>query len=465
MSGKSIVLVGAQYGDEGKGKIVDYLIQEENLKAIARFNGGSNAGHTINVNGKELVTHTIPSGLLHDGVKLYIGSGTLVDPVRVLEELDSINEAGIDIKDRLVISPETSLVQPHHTVLDGKNGKSIGTTGKGIGPAYCDQANRMVGSDLKNVRFNEYIHNKDSALRAVRHNLAQIITDEAIITQKMGDFTVSADYLEKFVHPSNDFLYHINLNGENILFEGANGLLLDKQTGTVPFVTSSHTLAANAYVGGDLSPDKHTKTIGVAKAIMTRVGNGPFVSEFGGVESEEYCKNYANDKEKESSLNPDILLQHDEFNIGRALRILTENYGATTKRPRRVGALDLFSLEDVCKRNGVYEVALNMVDALRFFSKTQLPGIPVVVGYETQSGKKISSPPSDASRLYTVKPNFEYLDHFSEDISSMKDFNELPSAAKGFVNFVNDYLKNVNGSGARVSFIGVGPQRDQLIRL
>lgn len=461
--GKSRVLIGLQYGDEGKARVLDKIIG--NTDIVARFNGGANAGHTLCVGKTKIALHQIPSGIFYKDMLLYIGSGNVVNPKKVLAEIYDIQSKGIDISRRLFIAGNASLVQPHHIVLDNLYGKSIGTTGNGIGPAYADQAMRAEGATLKNLKVGDYLGDPKRALSCAAENLRQAVETHRLTgidqPKLIGDFAQHVENLRPYVCKDPLFLEKLARSGKNVFFEGANSVMLDPVLGVVPFVTSSRTVAVAAYSGGDLPMKYHENTIGVAKAIMSRVGNGPFISEFGAETSEKYCaegNGSAHVKEVESKMHdPYKLLKSDDlFEVGIALRMLGGEYGATTKRPRRIGMLDLVMLRQNAIMNAVDELYINKFDLLRDFSRTKLPGIPIVTAYELD-GKVIDYMPTCESECRRAKPIIEYMSCFDQDISCLRNYESLPAQVKDLVSRIESFV------GVPVCGIGVGPERDQFI--
>ncbi|MBU2441449.1 MAG: adenylosuccinate synthetase, partial [Nanoarchaeota archaeon] len=461
--GKSTVLIGLQYGDEGKARVMDTLLK--NYDIVARFNGGANAGHTLKVGDVEIALHQIPSGIFYKDMMLYVGSGCVVNPEKVIREIEEIQSKGLEISKRLFISGYATLIQPHHLLFDEIYGKHIGSTKNGIGPAYADRAMRAKHKEIKNIRFGDYLADPDTFKEMARNALTKMI-------EKHGVKNLDADAEIKKFHENvfaiKDYLCHDPLmienlirSGKNIFFEGAQSVMLDVVTGMTPFVTSSRTIAAAAYTGGDLSIRYHEKTLAVAKAIMSRVGNGPFVSEFGGERSEAYCAEgdgFDHVKEKEyADSNPEELLKSDDkLEIGKGLRMLTGEYGATTKRPRRIGMLDLVMLRQNCKLNGVDELYINKFDCLMHYSKTSLPGIPLVVAYDLD-GKKINYMPASVSENRRVKPVVEYVPAFKNDISGIRNYDDLPQEVKDLIKFIEKHVES------KVCGIGVGPEREQFV--
>ncbi len=460
MHGKSTVGVGLQYGDEGKIRIFDKVVDADYW---ARYNGFDNAGHHLEVGDFHIITHAVPSGIKHKA-GLYVGTGCVVNPDSFYEEVEGIERIGINVRDRLFMHPKTSLIQPHHLFLDGIHGKGVGTTGKGGGPCYADQATRMVGDRIKNIQLAGYLSDP-SYFDSMRDNLEDVVQKYKLsvnVSQVATNFDAAARRLEQFMCDPL-FLLHEVKSGKDVFFESANGCAIDKTHGTAPFVTSSRPIAANAYVGGDLPVKYHTKTFGVGKAIMSRVGWGPFVSEFGGRKSEEHCMaegGYKHKKEVEQKMfdRKSMLQSEDLFNVGVGLRMLRDEYGATTKRPRRIGSFDLVQLKHMIDLNGVDELYVTKFDCLFDYSQTSLPGIPMVVAYKV-NGISTDKMPSSTSTLYEAKPVIEYFPHLPHDISKIRDGKKLPGEAKELIQFISDYV------GVPIKGIGVGPKRNQYISL
>jgi adenylosuccinate synthase len=462
--GYADIVLGLQFGDEGKARVIDNLAADYDI--IARFNGGSNAGHTIEQGDTKIALHQIPSGIFYPNTTLYIGSGCVVNIEKLADELQSVIDLGIDLTKRLKISSLASVIQPHHLLLDELLGKQIGTTKNGIGPAYADRAMRMYEDRLVNIRLADLVDDENKFFDLMIQNVAQ--------AQKRfgtGENKTDIEALKKafakikpFVELDPLYIEKRVGEGASVLFEGAQSVMLDISRGSVPYVTSSSTIAAAAYSGGDLSPKYHRKTIGVVKAVMSRVGYGPFPSEFGGRQSETYSLETENGKSKytkesEKSQDIDTLIKSDDpFQVGIALRVLSGEYGATTGRPRRVGCLDLVLLTHAVKMNGVDELFITKCDVLREYSKTKANKLPLVTGY-TLDGKPIDYVPGATSAFYRVEPVIEKREAFSEDISGVRSFDKLPQA-------VQDFVKEIEKtSNCRVMGLGVGPNREQYISL
>jgi len=388
--GYADVLVGLQYGDEGKAKVVDALAGEYDI--IARFNGGSNAGHTVVTKHSSIKLRQIPSGILHQGITLYIGSGCAVDIVQLSKEIKELAGIGIPLQGRLFISSRCNLVQPVHVALDRTHGHPIGTTGNGIGPCYADRALRVQEGSRVSWLIKDMLHDTDHALEIMMMRYSNWIADLGDAADNMLGVEYSQQGLldgwavvKEFVVDDPLFLVNQVRTGAKVLFEGAQSVLLDVTHGEQPFVTSSHTTPSYAFVGGDLPCKYHRKTIGVAKAIMSRVGAGPFPTELGGIHSARYCdaaiSQGKNQDFERSSFDPIRLLNSgDGFNIGIALRILTGEYGTGSGRPRRIGILDVGQLSQAVALHGIDEIFLNKIDCLTHFSYTPDSVIPILFG-------------------------------------------------------------------------------------
>ncbi|MDE2025560.1 MAG: adenylosuccinate synthetase [Patescibacteria group bacterium] len=454
------VLIGLQYGDEGKAKVIDLIADHYDI--IARFNGGANAGHTIETDKGRVALHQIPSGIFYQNKLLYVGSGCVVDMCKMIKEIQEIKDLGIDLKGRLFISDQASIVQPHHILVDIHTGGTIGTTKNGIGPAYADKALRMDDDRLLNIKIGDLLDNPD-LLDTVKLNLQTAIKryneKNYDVTQALIDMRTALESLIPFVVRDTLFLQKQIEAGKRVLFEGANAIMLDITKGLVPFVTSSNTVAAAAYVGGDVPVKYHRKIIGVAKAIMSRVGNGPFVSEFGGEKSEEYCaKGLEHNKEYEKKTYnvADLLKSSNPFEIGIALRMLGNEYGSTTKRPRRIGMLDLVQIAYTAKMNGVDEIFLTKCDLLVDFAKTAKGNIPVVTGY-TLHGKEIDYVPGSNNAYREVQPIIEYLPAFTDAISTAKSPQDLPAELSALLK------KLEKQSDTQLLGIGTGTKRNEYV--
>lgn len=414
------VLVGSQWGDEGKGKIVDLL--SERYDVVVRYQGGANAGHTVEIGDKKYVLHLIPSGILRPGVVCVIGNGVVLDPEALLEEIKILEENGISVKGRLFISQNTHLIMPYHKLLDSiseKGKQKIGTTGRGIGPCYIDKyARRGIKiNDLLNremlkekIRFN--LEEKNALLKNI-YNVEEMDID-AIINQYVEFDTTIDEYIKDV--PS--YLNSVIKEGKSVLLEGAQGTLLDVDFGTYPYVTSSHPTSGGACIGSGVAPTKITDVIGIVKAYTTRVGEGPFPTEL-----------------------------TDE--TGEKLRKVGREFGATTGRPRRCGWFDAFLIKYSNMINGTTSVAITKLDVLDHFEE-----IKVCTGYEVD-GRLLKTYPSDPLMMNRVKPVYTTLPGWNTDTTGCRAYNDLPEATK-------DYLEFIAKEGDfKISIVSVGPERSQ----
>lgn len=418
------VLVGSQWGDEGKGKIVDIL--SERYEIVVRYQGGANAGHTVQVGDQQFILHLIPSGILRKNVLCFIGNGVVIDPKALLDEIKLLEGMGINIEGRLFISHNAHLIMPYHKLLDSisESGNSkIGTTGRGIGPCYIDKYARkgIKIVDLldrkvleEKIKFN--IEEKNNLLKKV-YNLEELNVD-AIIKEYI-EFDKAID---PYITDVPTVLNNAIDEGKSILLEGAQGALLDVDFGTYPFVTSSNPTSGGASTGSGIPPTKISSVIGIVKAYTTRVGLGPFPTELLGEEGEN-------------------------------LRKIGAEYGATTGRPRRCGWFDAFLLSYSRMINGIERAAITKLDVLSSFDQ-----IKVCVAYEIR-GKKLKSFPTDVNKLMNVTPVYETLPGWKTNLTTIKDYNDLPIEAKDYLQFIS------HTSGFEISIISVGPKRDQTIEL
>jgi adenylosuccinate synthase len=469
--GFSDVLIGLQYGDEGKARVVDLLAKQYDI--IARFNGGANAGHTVSYDGIEIALNQVPSGIFNKRTKLYIGSGCVVNIVKLAKEIEKIEAVGISLEGRLFISGQCSIIQPHHVLIDIKTGETIGTTKNGIGPAYADKANRMIYDRILNIRLGALHNEQKEYFKLIQNNydaeIAKYVESELTPILKgicnIKELQEAFKKIEKYIQVDTLWMQKQAQNGAKILFEGAQSVMLDVNKGAIPFVTSSSTIASAAYSGGDLSVNFHRKVIGVAKAIMSRVGNGPFTSEFGLMKSEKYCQATNDDKsptynretEKQYDINK-LLQSKDDFELGKALRVCSFEYGVVSKRPRRIGRLDLVQLKYACMMNGVDELVITKFDMLNIFTKTKKKVIEFTTGYRLHN-RLIDFIPSSSNSYYkTVGLNTEF-DAFSEDISNVRKLENLPDTVQILVKTIQDF------TNCKIIGLGVGPERDQYINI
>jgi adenylosuccinate synthase len=390
-AGYADVLVGLQYGDEGKAKIVDILASEYDI--IARFNGGANAGHTIDTPLGFAKLMQVPSGAFHPDKVLYIGSGCAVNIVKLAAEIEALTALGADLESRLFISHRSVVVQPIHVLADHAQGQGIGTTGNGIGPCYADLAARMRRGERTAMQLRDIIGDEDNAFRVMQTNSDsngfQILIDEATEAawlELFASMRTAWNVVRHFVTEDDLFLSDKVRHGARVLFEGAQSVMLDVVHGDQPFVTSSHTGPSYAYVGGDLSCKFHRKSIGIVKAVVSRVGAGIFPAELGGAKSAQYCADAAlngvGQAEERAAVDVQALLESgDDFSTGMALRVLTGEYGTGSGRPRRIGLLDLPQIRRAVALHGIDELFINKCDCLTHYSNTPKGVIPVIIEY------------------------------------------------------------------------------------
>ena len=415
------VLLGMQWGDEGKGKIVDYLAA--NYDIVGRFQGGPNAGHTLKINGETFVLHTIPSGIFHENVLNVIGNGVVIDPVTLRKEIVRLNTIGIDVTKRLVVSNRAQLILPTHKQLDAaseskKGVEKIGSTLRGIGPAYMDKTGRngLRAGDILFSNFRErYEFLKEKHLR-----LLSLYEYEEALAESEKDWFEGIELMRSLKIVSAEYLLNDALNkGKKILAEGAQGAMLDIDFGTYPYVTSSNTISSAACKGLGIPPTQIQEVIGITKAYCTRVGGGPFPTE-------------------------------QENEIGDRIRQLGGEFGATTGRPRRCGWIDLPALKYACVLNGFTQIIVTKADVLNDFEE-----INVCTNYKIDN-KVTSELPYDLC-LTKVEPVYETLPGWNCSIEKMQTFDEMPQQLGQFIDFIENYLS------VPVTIISSGPKREQLI--
>ena len=417
----NIVIIGAQWGDEGKGKIVDMLSAESDL--IVRFQGGNNAGHTIKVDGKETILHLIPSGILHEGKTCLIGNGVVLDPEVFLKEVDALAAKGVDVSPaRLGISPKTHLILPYHKVIDQareakRAGKKIGTTGRGIGPCYEDKVAR-IGVRAGDLTQPDLLREKVRfALLEKNVLLKELYKFEPVDENSVLDSLLAqAARLTPYLTDVSAAVADAQAKGQVVLFEGAQGIHLDIDHGTYPFVTSSNTVASSAAAGSGTGPHALHRIVGIVKAYSTRVGSGPFPTEL-------------------------------EDDTGSYLRAQGHEFGATTGRPRRCGWLDAVVLRETVRLNSLTEIALTKLDVLQ-----GLPALQICVAYELD-GKRLDYMPQGEGELARVRPIYEELPGFEQDISGCTEFAQLPESVRRYVERIEEL------AGVRISMVSVGPDR------
>jgi adenylosuccinate synthase len=415
------ILLGLQWGDEGKGKIVDYLAPKYDI--IARFQGGPNAGHTLVIDGEKTVLHTIPSGIMQKGVVNVIGNGVVIDPVTLVKEITTLTAKGIDVKGNLLISKKAHFILPTHKVLDAASeaakGKSkIGSTLRGISPTYMDKTGRnglRVG-DILNADFQEqYTKVKEKHLHLLKQYDFEFNVDAA-----EKEWMESIEIIRGFKLVDSEYYLNEALsNGKKILAEGAQGTMLDIDFGTYPYVTSSNTISSGACIGLGVAPTKIREVIGIAKAYCTRVGSGPFPTEL-------------------------------DNEMGERIRQIGGEFGATTGRPRRTGWIDLVALKYATMLNGVTQIVITKADILNEFET-----IDFCTSYKV-NGEQTTSIPFDIDRV-NIEPVYETVPGWNQDLSPYKDFSSLPATVTNYLGLIEKHL------GAPVSMLSTGPQREKLI--
>ena len=426
MNGRNVVVIGTQWGDEGKGKIVDLLT--ERAAAVVRFQGGHNAGHTLVIDGVKTVLHVIPSGILRPGTRCLIGNGVVLAPQPLLDEIHDLEKKGVPVRDRLRISPACPLILPYHVVVDCAREKSlgdqrIGTTGRGIGPAYEDKVARR-GVRLGDLFFwQQFVAKLGEVMEYHNFLLTKYYNVAPVDFQQTVDETRAvADELLPLVADVGPLLHELRAAGENILFEGAQGSLLDIDLGTYPFVTSSNTTAGGAAFGSGFGPRYLDYILGTTKAYATRVGSGPFPTElFDGV--------------------------------GEHLAQRGQEFGATTGRPRRCGWFDAVAIRHAVQVNSLSGLCLSKLDVL-----DGLDTIRICVSYQNASGAP-AQPRFDSGFYSEVRPVYEELPGWRESTAGARTLDALPPAARGYIARVEEAV------GAPVAVISTGPDRDETILL
>ena len=443
------VLIGSQWGDEGKGKVIDVLTDKADL--VVRYQGGSNAGHTVIAEGKKRVLRLIPSGILHEGKVCIIGNGVVMNPLDLIEEIEAMRATGVEPKGRLFISTRTQMVMLYHRALDKAEeaarapGKKIGTTGRGIGPAYAAKVSRtglrcgdMLTEGFLNL-VREQVEETNAKLRMLKTERVdegdsievpgctikdyQLDADELVATYK-----VVQEKLSPYIRDTVPMLHAAKKEGKSILLEGAQGTMLDIDFGTYPFVTSSNPTSGGACIGSGLSPRDIDCVVGVIKAYTTRVGEGPFPTE----------------------LYNAVDLQDPD---GKTMAERGHEFGAVTKRPRRTGWYDAVIARYAQQVNGVDYWALTKLDVMDVF-----PKIKICVAYELD-GKRIDYVPSSAAELARVKPIYEEMDGWMCETSNVTRMEDLPPKAKAYVD------RLVELSGGKLGILSIGPARESTLRI
>jgi adenylosuccinate synthase len=419
----TVAVIGGQWGDEGKGKIVDLLA--EKVDVVVRFSGGNNAGHTVINPYGEFRLHLVPSGIFHRDVACIIGNGVVIDPAVLLEEIDELKNSGVSI-DSLFVSDRANLIMPYHKLLDGleedsRGGGAIGTTRRGIGPCYADKAGRLgirVGELLYKEVFRERLR---SVLEQKNRIITKVYEAKPLSLNEIYDkYCGYGEILTPFIRGTDLMVQEALENDKKVLLEGAQGTMLDVDFGTYPYVTSTSTIIGGACSGLGLSPTKIDRIIGVYKAYSTRVGAGPLVTEL--------C---------------------DE--TGELIRQRAHEYGATTGRPRRCGWFDAVTGRFSARINGFSEFALTRLDIFDI-----LPSTKICTGYKLD-GKTVTIHPSNSTLLARCEPIYEELDGWQTDISELRRFEDLPVKARSYVGRLEELI------GCPASVISVGPRREQTI--
>ncbi len=420
------LVLGAQWGDEGKGKIVDVL--SENVDYVVRFQGGANAGHTLKFDDRTVVLHLVPSGLFNGNSQCVIGNGVVIDPITLVEELVGIEEMGFNLDNRLFISETAHVILTYHKLLDKVKEKrrgdaAIGTTGRGIGPAYVSKISR-VGIRMVDLLDEDSLRAKiDQNLGDINDALKNIYKEETLSTDSiMAELKPAIDRLRPYICNTTNLMHEAIKEGKNILLEGAQGSLLDVDHGTYPYVTSSSPTAGGACTGTGIPPTALNNVMGITKAYCTRVGNGPFPTE--------------------------LLDDTGEF-----LRKKGQEFGATTGRPRRCGWLDLVALKYSVQLNGINELTLTKMDVLDGFKEIKICTSYKVNGVETDVF------PLTLKETDELEPIYTSLAGWDNTIYGMTDWNELPENAQKYVRFIEEYL------GVKFNIVSTGPKRSESIIL
>lgn len=416
-------VIGSQWGDEGKGKIVDYLSESSDF--IVRFNGGNNAGHTvINKYGK-FALHVIPSGVFAPKIKAVIANGVVIDLEGFLSEIKNLEDAGVNLKNKILISPRCHLILPYHKLLDrlyenAKGKAKIGTTGQGIGPVYADKISRN-GIRLLDLVDKKQFSEKLKAELTLKNKIIKALGEKPLNQKKIEkDFFAMRTKILPYLNEPFPILQEALRKNKNILLEGAQAVFLDIDWGTYPFVTSSTILAGGANAGAGIPASKISKNIGIVKAYTTRVGSGPFPTEL---------------------IDP----------IGKTLQVTGKEFGATTGRPRRCGWFDAELVRFAVQINGFTEIALTKIDVLDGFNE-----IKICTGYEI-NGKRANYYDGDSAFLTKIKPVYKTIKGWKSSTKNVKKYNDLPNGAKKYIEEIEKQI------GAKIKYISTGPERESII--
>ncbi len=423
------IVVGSQWGDEGKGKLVDILAEQAGT--VVRFQGGNNAGHTVMFGDKKFILHLIPSGILQENTKCVIGNGLVVDPESLLEEINELSELGVNCIGRLFISDAANVIMPYHRLLDKAREErlkknKIGTTGRGIGPAYEDKVGR-VGirfADIENnsvfkEKIDHFVSDKNLILKHVLKFQGSFLNSDEVFEQLLGFHKK----LEPYICDTSELIADEMKTGNHILFEGAQGSFLDIDHGTYPFVTSSNTTAGGACSGSGVGPNKIDKVVAIVKAYTTRVGEGPFPTELFDKTGEHLAK------------------------VG-------QEFGATTGRPRRCGWFDACLLRKSVRLNGFTDLAITKLDVM-----DQLETVNICIGYKDKAGKEYHSLPNKQTILPELQPIYEKLEGWMSDTVGITKYEDLPEKAKLYLKRIEELLE------VPISVVSTGPKREQTIIL
>ncbi|TDT50461.1 adenylosuccinate synthase [Fonticella tunisiensis] len=419
------VVIGAQWGDEGKGKITDFLAESSDV--VVRYQGGNNAGHTVEVGDRKYKLHLIPSGILYDDKLCVIGDGVVIDPEALLNEISYLEGEGVKVTpEKLVISDRAHLIMPYHKVLDGLSEKSrgkgdIGTTGKGIGPCYSDKHERS-GLRVCDLKHPEYFKERLMAAIEVKNRIIKDVYkgEELDFNAIYNSYIEYYSRLKDYIADTTVVVYNALKGNKKVLFEGAQGTLLDIDYGTYPYVTSSHPISGGVCIGAGVGPTMISRAVGVCKSYTTRVGKGPFPTEL-------------------------------EDEMGEYIREKGFEYGTTTGRARRCGWLDLVILKYAARLSGLTSLAITKLDTLSNIDK-----IKVCVGYEFD-GKVIDYFPASMEDLAKCRPVYKEFDGWDDSVQNASSFDELHDNAKKYIRFIEEY------TGVKVSIVSVGPNRSQTI--
>ena len=418
------VVIGSQWGDEGKGKIVDLL--SDHIDIVARYQGGANAGHTICWGDQTFILHLIPSGIFHDGVMCVIGNGVVIDPVAMIDEIDKVKSLGYDVKGRLLVSHNAHLIMPYHKKIEearerARDAGAIGTTGRGIGPAYVDKYARtgirvvdLLDREVLRAKLKVSIEEKNAILKSVYR------AEELNVEQIIDEYIEFDQLIDPYITDTTQYLGYALKEGKTILAEGAQGALLDIDFGTYPFVTSSHPTIGGCCTGLGIPATSIKRVIGITKAYCTRVGNGPFPTEL-------------------------------EDETGKRLRKIGHEYGATTGRPRRCGWLDLVALRYTAMINGLTEIAITKMDVL-----SGLDEIKICTRYRLHD-KETNRYPNEGQTLAKVEPLYEVVPGWKDDITGITHYRDLPKAAQDYLSFISSFMET------DISIVSTGPKRAQTI--